>query len=101
MLTSGDLDAGKALAELISVTDKYMGENFLSSMLVLGGMGLAFHYEQLSKQFDGVPLIMAYGLPVSGKSTAVENAMALIGQSEKIGGKVVNIWAIHFTICRL
>jgi hypothetical protein len=44
------------------------------------------HYEQLSKLFSGVPLIMAYGKPVSGKSTAVEAAMAVIGMEKKIGG---------------
>ena len=63
-----------------------MGDNFLSSLLVLGGLGLAVHFEQLIKQVDGVPLIMAFGTPISGKSTAVKIAMALIGKFEKIGG---------------
>ena len=43
----------------------YMGENFFSALLIMGGMGLAVHFEQLSQLF-GVPLIMAFGQPVSG-----------------------------------
>ena len=62
-----------------------MGDNFLSSLLVLGGLDLAVHFEKLIKQVDGVPLVMAYGSPISRKSTAVEIAMALIGKFKKIG----------------
>ena len=83
----GSLDDGKNLMEVIKVQQECMGDNFFSSLLVLGGVGLAIHYEQLTKKLDGVPLIMAYGLPISGKSTAVEVAMALFGQFDKIGGE--------------
>ena len=85
----GDLDSGEALKRMIKIQEKYMAENFLSSLLVLGGVGLAVHYEQLSTLYNGVPLIMAYGKPVSGKSTAVEAAMAVIGQEEKTGGDIL------------
>ena len=64
-----------------------MGDNFPSALLVLGGVGLAVHYEQLASIYDGVPLIMAYGNPVTGKSSAVQAAMAVIGQERKIGGE--------------
>jgi hypothetical protein len=82
----GGLDGGKCLKEVIKFLESCVGDNFLSSLLVLGGLGLAVHFEQLIKQVDGVPLIMAFGTPISGKSTAVEIAMALIGKFEKIGG---------------
>ncbi len=85
-LVLGSLDDGGTLKRLIDVQYECMGENFLPSLFVLGGLCLAVHFEQLFNQFDGVPLIVAYGAPVSGKSTAVEAAMAVIGQSEKIGG---------------
>lgn len=83
----GDLDDGEMLKKSLKVEETYMGDNFLASLCILGGLCLAVHFEQLTKQFDGIPLIVAYGLPVSGKSKAVEAAMALIGQKEKIGGK--------------
>ena len=36
----------------------------------------------------GVPITVAIGDPVSGKSTAVEAAMAVINQRDSIGGKL-------------
>lgn len=63
-----------------------MGINFVPALLVIGGMGLALHYEELVGLYDGVPAILAYGLPVSGKSLAVQIAMSLIGEETSIGG---------------
>ena len=88
LLDVGSLDDGSCLKEVIKVQHQCMGDNFFSSLLVMGGVGLAVHYEQLTKKLDGVPLIMAFGLPISGKSTAVEVAMALVGQFDKIGGEI-------------
>ena len=80
------LDDGTALREVILIQEKYLGENFPATLLILGGMGLAIHYEQLASLYDGVPLIMAFGSPVSGKSLAVEMAMSLLSIRESIGG---------------
>lgn len=85
-LFSGELDSGEALKGMISVMDKYMKGNFPAALLVIGGVGLAIHFEQLVDSLDGVPLIMAWGKPVSGKTTAANAAMAIIGQKESIGG---------------
>ena len=64
-----------------------MGVDFVPALLVLGGMGLALHYEQLVALYDGVPPILAYGNSVSGKSLAVQIAMSLIGgETLSIGG---------------
>ena len=63
-----------------------MAVNFVPTLLVLGGMGLALHYEELVALYDGVPPILAYSPPVSGKSLAVEIAMSLIGEETSIGG---------------
>ena len=64
-----------------------MKGNFPSALLMIGGVGLAVHYEQLVNSLDGVPLIVAWGKPVSGKTTAANAAMAITGQRESIGGK--------------
>ena len=85
---TGILDSGDTLRMMINIQKNYMGENFASSLLVLGGVGLVVHFQQLSDLYDGVPLIMAYGKPVSGISTTVEAAMSVIGQAKKIGGKI-------------
>ena len=72
---------------MLNIQKQYMGTNFASALFVLGGVGMGVHFEQLMQFFEGVPLVMAYGVPVSGKSTAVQCAMGVIGQEDKIGGK--------------
>ncbi|CAB3983540.1 Hypothetical predicted protein [Paramuricea clavata] len=82
----GDLDGGKSLIELIELMEHYMKDNFLATLLVLGGLGIGVHYDQLNKKSDrGVPLIMAYGQPVSGKSTTMSIAMSILGHKTSIG----------------
>ena len=80
------------LEKLLKVEYECMGDNFLPSLSILGGLCLAVHFQQLTEQFDGIPLIVAYGLPVSGKSKA---AMALTGQKDKIGSKNFLLYFIH------
>ena len=63
-----------------------MGNSFVQAVLRIGGIGLAFHYKELAMKYDGAPLIMANGLPVSGKSLAVSIPMAIIGEHTSIGG---------------
>lgn len=83
---SGGLDSGEVLVTIIKTMDKFMQGNFPSALMMIGGVGLTVHYEQLVKNFDGVPLILAWGKPVSGKTTAANVAMSIIGQRENIGG---------------
>lgn len=60
-----------------------MQGNFASALMMIGGVGLTAHYEQLVNNFDGVPLILAWGKPVSGKTTAANVAMSIIAQRER------------------
>ncbi|CAB4028254.1 Hypothetical predicted protein [Paramuricea clavata] len=92
-----DLDGGKSLIELIELMEHYMKDNFLATLLVLGGLGIGVHYEQLNKKSDrGVPLIMVYGQPVSGKSTATSIAMSILGHKTSIG-KLTSAGALKLT----
>ena len=79
---SGGLDSGEVLVSIIKTMDKFMKGNFPSALMMIGGVGLTVHYEQLVKNFDGVPLILAWSKPVSGKTTAANVAMSIIGQRE-------------------
>lgn len=79
LIFSGGLDSGEALKCMIDTMDRYMKGNFPSALLMIGGVGLAIHYKQLVNSLDGVPLILAWGKPVSGKTTAPNAAMAIIG----------------------
>lgn len=86
MFPEEDLDYGTSLKNIITIQSKHMGDNFAPALLVIGGLGLVLHYQILSELYDGVPLVMAYGLPVSGKSLAVQIAMSVIGEDKSIGG---------------
>ena len=88
---SGELDSGEVLVSIIKTMDRFMHGNFPSALMMIGGVGLTVHYEQLVNNFDGVPLILAWGKPVSGKTTAANVAMSIIGQRESIGGTVLSI----------
>ena len=66
--------------------NRHMGSNFPSTLLAIGGVGLVLHCELLCNLYDGVPLTLAWGKPVSGKTTAAKAAMAIIGQHEEVGG---------------
>ena len=88
------MDDGETLKQLPEVQHECLGHNFLPSLLVLGGLGLAVHYEELPKTVDGVPLIIVNGAPVSGKTKAVEAAMAIVGQTEKLGGNVLMCYVV-------
>jgi hypothetical protein len=64
---------------------------------IISKFRLAVHFEQLTGQFDGVPLIVTYGKPISGKSSAVEPAMTLIGQFDRVGGEI-NLCLFDFSL---
>ena len=66
--------------------NRHTGSNFPSTLLTIGGVGVAVDYEQLCNLYDGVPLILSWGKPVSGKTIGAKAAMAIIGQQEVVGG---------------
>ena len=76
---------------IIKTMHKFMQGNFPSALMMISCVGLTAHYEQLVNNFDGVPLILPWGKPVSGKTTAANVAMSIIGQRESIGGTVLFI----------
>ena len=44
---SGGFDSGEVLVSMIKTMDKFMQGNFPSGLLMIGGVGLTVHYEQL------------------------------------------------------
>lgn len=54
--------------------------------LFLMEVAMSFHFKLLHKPVGGVPPTIAIGDPVSGKSAAVEAAIAIFWQRDSIGG---------------
>ena len=84
----GDIDQGEALKELITVQEEFFKENFVSSLMLLGCMTMAVHFERAVKAKKQIPLAMALGHPNTAKSTAIECALSVIGRANiPLGGK--------------
>ncbi len=56
--------------------------NALSSLLTISGTVMAFHYEQICSTWSGCPVVVAFGPPETGKSTAIEIGLSLMGIDE-------------------
>jgi hypothetical protein len=80
------LDQGQTLKSLIQQLVSFFDDDIYAALLVLGGTAMSFHYDLLHSLIGGVPITMAIGDPVSGKSTAVEAALALFDERESVGG---------------
>ena len=57
------------------------GRTLAQVYLIIGGLGMV-----LNALYKGVPLVIAYGLPVSGQSHSVQIAVALIGEVQSVAG---------------
>ena len=66
----------------------FFDDDIHAALLVLGGVAMAFHFELLHNSLGGVPPTIAIGDPVSGKSKAVEAAMAIFDERDSIGCKL-------------
>ena len=56
--------------------------NALSSLLTIAGTVMAFHYEQVCSIWSGCPVVVAFGPPETGKSTAISIGLSLLGIDE-------------------
>jgi hypothetical protein len=85
-LISGELDHGETLKQLLIHLEPFFGNDIYAAMLVMGGVAMSFHFDLLYNTMGGVSRTVVIG--ASGKSTAVEAAMAIFNQRDSIGGKL-------------
>ena len=83
------MDEGESLKELLLQLEPFFENDIYAALLILGGVAMSFHFQLLHNSIGGVPPTLAIGDPVSGKSTAVEAAMAIFDQRDSIGGIVI------------
>ncbi|XP_074637112.1 uncharacterized protein LOC141895231 [Acropora palmata] len=69
----------------VDIVSTLLGLLEVLGLLVIQGLGLVLRYQMLSELYDRVPLVMTYGLPVSGKSLAVQIVMSVIGEDKSFG----------------
>lgn len=71
-----------ALEVLIRALEQSYLQNFASSLLVIGVHVLHLHYEMLLHEMSGVPVGVLYGDVQTGKTTAMQSALSLLGTQE-------------------
>ena len=82
------MDGGESLKQMVDQMEKFFDDDIHAALLVLGGVAMSFHFELLHNSLGGVPSTLAVGDPVSGKSKAVEAAMAIFDERDSIGCKL-------------
>ena len=74
---------------------------FPSAVLMICGVELAVHYEQLLNILDGVPLILAYGNPASGTATAANAPRRNIFWDHFLDGAQQPLFVTDMSCCLL
>lgn len=72
-----------ALHYLVGVMRRAFGTNFNAALLTLGYAAAAVHYQEIQEREGAFPILNLYGDPGSGKTTAAECALSLVGQHKE------------------
>jgi hypothetical protein len=72
-----------SVKRLVACLQRAMGSNFMLTMLVLGYAAAGVHYQTIQELEGAFPILNLYGDPGSGKTTAAEAALSLIGQHKE------------------
>ena len=76
------------LYPLLNALYTYMGNNFFPALLVIGATAFVLQYQEVIKRFRYCPVPLAFGESGTGKTTALESAMSLLGAQERVYSKV-------------
>ncbi len=72
--------SSSALKQLIEAMRRVFGSNFAPALLTLGYAAAGVHYQEIQEREGAFPILNLYGDPGSGKTTAAECALSLVGQ---------------------
>lgn len=72
-----------ALKNLVNAMQRAFGSNFAPALLTLGYAAAGVNYQEIQEKEGSFPILNLYGDPGSGKTTAAECALALIGQHKE------------------
>ena len=77
------------MQQLVKAMREFLGENFMSGIMLIGALVLSLHYEMLIDYFDCTPMAIAVGEPQSGKTTALNSVLSLIGSKIFANGECI------------
>lgn len=70
------------LGSLLDALNSHLGHNFYPALLLMGSTAFVLHYEEVIKKLRYCPIPLAFGASGTGKTTALESAMSLLGARE-------------------
>ena len=78
-----------SLGPFLDLLCKYMKHNFLPALLVMSSTAMVLNYNQFIEKLRFCPVPLAYGPSGTGKTTALESGLALLGaQDTRVYSKV-------------
>ena len=76
------------LKPLLEALHSRLGHNFFPALLLMGSAAWVLHYQQFIKKLRYCPIPVAFGESGTGKTTALESAMSLLGAQSRVYCKV-------------
>ena len=71
--------SNEPISNLVNLLEIISKHNFKSSLMVIAGAIMAFHYSLIKDIYGGCPITVATGPSETGKSTAIRAALSLFG----------------------
>ena len=84
-----DVDNGTTLKKLVAALKELTANNFPQAPLTLGCVGLGSNYDTVQEVMGGCTMGVLYGHPLSGKTTVLQVALSVVGQSDIIHRKLL------------
>ena len=84
---SWELDGWEALAELFRSKKSLFAKNFSQVLMAHAVSTFADNFDLVAEKFDGCGISVFIGHPVSGKSTAMKDALSVFGDTALINSK--------------
>ena len=82
-----DFDNGEALRELMLAEKELLQNNFPQALMCHAASGMAANYDLLIEEFEGCPMPVLKGEPLSGKTTSMKAALSVFGIKKSFSGK--------------
>lgn len=78
----------QVLKPLLSALKTHLKHNFYPALLLMGSAAFVLHYEDIIENLSYCPILLAFGESGTGKTTALESAISMLGAIESVYGKV-------------
>ena len=88
----------QCLETYLALLKKHTEHNFLPSVLIMSATAMVLHYQEFIAKLNFCPIPIGYGASGTGKTTALDSGMALVGaQDSRLYSKITK--EMMFDLC--